>query len=395
VFAHLVGGYIEPWLPQATVQNEAVIRAIFAAFASYCEDGFEVVLDGVVGPWFLTSLDHRLPSRMPVDYMILLPTLETAQRRVAGHTRHGFTDEAGTAHMHQDFESARAAFERHVLDSTALAPGRVADAIGAAATSGASGSLATANASGAPRLLRQASNPRQPLRAHLPVGRPARQSEAVIARRCAGDRRTLGHRPIVAALMASGVTSRVATVPARLVNLKSSSNGKATARAMSHVCTSTSQALMAAASDAGNAPNGSRHVLCRSVPFHASALDVRQRVNADSGSPPSRSPTGVRGESVRPDADWENLVVVAITWFRTSLTHHDVQGVGWAHPEGGTSDTTGFAARVREKRRGVGHDRPHGTAGSACSRLRRAPEQPPRAPLAVVGPDGILARYPV
>ncbi len=135
-FAHVVGGYIEPWLLEAKAQNEAVMRAIFAALASYWEDGYEVVLDGVVGPWCLTSLDHRLPRRMPVDYVILLPTLETAQHRVATRTGHCFTDEAATAHMHQDFESARVAFERHVLDNTALAPAQVADAIRAAATSG-------------------------------------------------------------------------------------------------------------------------------------------------------------------------------------------------------------------------------------------------------------------
>ncbi len=128
-FAHVVGGYIEPWLPEAKGQNEAVMRAIFAAFVSYWEDGYEVVLDGVVGPWFLPSLDHQLPDRMPVHYVILLPTLETVQHRVATRAGHGFTFQAATAHMHGDFQSARSSFERHVLDTTTLAPGDVIDAI--------------------------------------------------------------------------------------------------------------------------------------------------------------------------------------------------------------------------------------------------------------------------
>jgi len=132
----VVGGHIEPWLPEAKAQNEAVMRTIFAAFVSFWEDGYEVVLDGVVGPWFLTGLDGRLPALMPVDYVLLLPDLKTVQHRVATRTGHGFTDEAATTQMYQDFESARSGFERHVLDSTGLTPAQVAEEIRDATASG-------------------------------------------------------------------------------------------------------------------------------------------------------------------------------------------------------------------------------------------------------------------
>lgn len=95
---------MKAWLPEATVQNETVIRASGAAAGQFARDGYETVFDGVMGPWFLlafcdaTGLDE-------LHYAVLLPSAERCVQNVA--TREGHhDDEQGTRHMHAKFERA-------------------------------------------------------------------------------------------------------------------------------------------------------------------------------------------------------------------------------------------------------------------------------------------------
>jgi hypothetical protein len=53
------GGYVPPWQPDSWAQNEVVIDALAAAAVTYADGGYLVVLDGIVGPWFLDRLLAR------------------------------------------------------------------------------------------------------------------------------------------------------------------------------------------------------------------------------------------------------------------------------------------------------------------------------------------------
>jgi adenylate kinase family enzyme len=120
-WAFIVAGYIEPWLPASHAQNEAVIRAVCDTARQFADGGFHVVLDGVVGPWFLDELVARCdPRQMHVDYAILLPSLPVLLERLAGRTGHGFTSEAAAQQMHAEFVEAGQAHDRHVIDTTGL-----------------------------------------------------------------------------------------------------------------------------------------------------------------------------------------------------------------------------------------------------------------------------------
>ena len=133
----VVGGYVDPWLAEARQQNETVARAVFAAAAELVAGGFHVVLDGVVGPWFLSELTTRCPpDRCELHYVILLPPLDRLLANLAGRTGHGFTSADAAAHMHRAFEAARGPYERHVLDPAALSPEETARAVEAAVASG-------------------------------------------------------------------------------------------------------------------------------------------------------------------------------------------------------------------------------------------------------------------
>jgi dephospho-CoA kinase len=133
-FDFLARGSIPPWLPESNEQNEIVTQAAASAAGRYVSGGYMTVYDGVVGPWFLplfataTGLDH-------VDYIVLLPSIERCVERVGTRQGHGFTDEAATRKMHDQF--ARADIDRrHVLADSPDDPEALADRIVAALASG-------------------------------------------------------------------------------------------------------------------------------------------------------------------------------------------------------------------------------------------------------------------
>ncbi len=46
-------GLLRPWMPESHEQNTTVINAITAAAAQYEKGGYSVLVDGIVGPWFV------------------------------------------------------------------------------------------------------------------------------------------------------------------------------------------------------------------------------------------------------------------------------------------------------------------------------------------------------
>ena len=49
-FNSVAKGFIEPWQPESRHQNTTLTRAIAAAATQLAKGGFEVVIDGVIGP---------------------------------------------------------------------------------------------------------------------------------------------------------------------------------------------------------------------------------------------------------------------------------------------------------------------------------------------------------
>lgn len=70
-----------------------------------------------------------------LDYVILLPPVDTCVRRVATRRDHGFTDEPATRKMHAEFTNAQVA-DRHVLRDPPDDPAQVAAHIESARAAG-------------------------------------------------------------------------------------------------------------------------------------------------------------------------------------------------------------------------------------------------------------------
>jgi len=133
-FGFLARGAISPWLPESHAQNGVVTEAAALAAGRFASAGYTTVYDGVVGPWFLPTF-AVITGLSCLDYVVLLPSVEQCVERVATRSGHGFTDEAATRKMHEEF--AKATLDpRHVLIDPPDQSEDVADQIVAARASG-------------------------------------------------------------------------------------------------------------------------------------------------------------------------------------------------------------------------------------------------------------------
>lgn len=99
-----------------------IVSGLGRTAGAFVEDGWDVVLDGVVGPWFLPVLVRELSSDMSVEYVILETTAATARARVVG--RDGPGGEDRVTHMHRAFADL-GPFTRHRVDTTDRPPDAV------------------------------------------------------------------------------------------------------------------------------------------------------------------------------------------------------------------------------------------------------------------------------
>ncbi|MGW4349067.1 AAA family ATPase [Streptomyces sp. NPDC004690] len=126
-------GRIAPYLPEAHRQNQVVLRVLVSAAFGYAGGGYQVVFDGVVGPWFLGLFRDAAGERaVPLSYVVLRPDQRTTLERAAGRTGAALTDPEPVRSMYGQFGDL-GGYEAHVLDSTGLTAeataGRVLDGL--------------------------------------------------------------------------------------------------------------------------------------------------------------------------------------------------------------------------------------------------------------------------
>jgi cytidylate kinase len=126
-------GAIAPYLPEAHAQNGVVVDAIAKAAEVYAGGGYFVVLDGIVGPWFLPPFRAL---HLPVHYIVLCPPLAVAVARCRDRGGDTLTDPAPITALHRQFSSL-GALERHVLRTDGLGRADLLRQVIEAVTSGA------------------------------------------------------------------------------------------------------------------------------------------------------------------------------------------------------------------------------------------------------------------
>jgi chloramphenicol 3-O-phosphotransferase len=112
-------GFISPWLHEAQQQNIVVVGVIVDAALAYARGGYDVIIDGIIGPWFLDPFRDAAKNGVVFDYVVLRPSeAETIRRGSARIFEKAMRDEVVIAQMWKAF-SDLGPLEPHALDSTA------------------------------------------------------------------------------------------------------------------------------------------------------------------------------------------------------------------------------------------------------------------------------------
>jgi chloramphenicol 3-O-phosphotransferase len=78
-------GFIPPFLPEAAKQNAVVLDVIVEAMLGYAKGGYDVIVDGIVGPWSLPQfVSAAARGGRDLSFVVLRPNFEeTFARAVA------------------------------------------------------------------------------------------------------------------------------------------------------------------------------------------------------------------------------------------------------------------------------------------------------------------------
>ncbi|MBV8275618.1 MAG: AAA family ATPase [Verrucomicrobia bacterium] len=101
---------IPPYLPEAHEQNKVVVNVVAKAAEGYASGGYFVVLDGIIGPWFLPPFRALA---VPLHYIVMRPPLEVAIRRCR-ERENNTLDSQAIASLHWQFSSL-GSLEAHAL----------------------------------------------------------------------------------------------------------------------------------------------------------------------------------------------------------------------------------------------------------------------------------------
>jgi chloramphenicol 3-O-phosphotransferase len=120
-------GRIAPYLPQAHRQNQIVIDVVAHAAFGYAAGGYQVICDGIVGPWFI-DVFRAVARALPLHYVVLRPDLTTTLRRATRRADGALGDPEPIRSLHRQFTDL-GPYEAQVVDSTRLTPQATADAV--------------------------------------------------------------------------------------------------------------------------------------------------------------------------------------------------------------------------------------------------------------------------
>jgi cytidylate kinase len=129
-------GFVPPYLPESERQNEVVVDAIVAAVAVYARGGYDVVVDGIIGPWFLPPYRKAAADgEWTMSYVVLRPDLETTLDRARQRVDTELKNVEAITGLYGAFADL-GELEPHVIDTTQLDATQTAAEVRKAVASG-------------------------------------------------------------------------------------------------------------------------------------------------------------------------------------------------------------------------------------------------------------------
>ncbi len=112
-------GYISPSLKESNKQNEIVITSYIKVASEYLKDGYDVIIEGIIGPWFLYLFD-KISKKYKTYYFILRLDLKENERRIILRDNKNKEENLKAFHIiYPQFLSLKD-YEKYVLNTTTL-----------------------------------------------------------------------------------------------------------------------------------------------------------------------------------------------------------------------------------------------------------------------------------
>ena len=117
-YHYLSKGAIPPYLPESNEQNLIVIEAFLESAKRYARGGYDVIVDGIVEPWFLEPWKALAQEDYEVHYIVLRASKkETMKRAVERSKLDRKTNIELVETMWEQF-SGLGVYESNVIDTT-------------------------------------------------------------------------------------------------------------------------------------------------------------------------------------------------------------------------------------------------------------------------------------
>ena len=110
-------GFILPFLPEAQHQNVVVVDAIVGTVVTFARGGYDVVVDGIVGPWFLAPFRAAAErDQLAMSYVVLRPALDITLSRASERAGPELRDVDAITGLHAAF-ARLGDLEDHAVDT--------------------------------------------------------------------------------------------------------------------------------------------------------------------------------------------------------------------------------------------------------------------------------------
>ena len=123
-------GLIPPFEPASHHQNEVVMGIVASAAFGYAAGGYQVICDGIVGPWFIEPFRGAAATTgLPLHYVVLRPDEATLLSRATSRRASDALVDAGPIRsLHAQFADL-GELEPHAFDTTRMTPDATAAAV--------------------------------------------------------------------------------------------------------------------------------------------------------------------------------------------------------------------------------------------------------------------------
>jgi chloramphenicol 3-O-phosphotransferase len=111
-------GFVQPFLPDAAKQNQVVIGAIVEAMLVYAQGGYDVIVDGIVGPWSLPQfVSGASRGGFDLSFVVLRPSFEATLARAVAREGKELKASGPIKGLYGAFRKLDV-LERHAIDTT-------------------------------------------------------------------------------------------------------------------------------------------------------------------------------------------------------------------------------------------------------------------------------------